>query len=125
MPKCGSVSNFDLNLSKKELKNAERVMLYIQLSLVFSFRLGAASEGNLNQDIHHRSNPCCSNPFEGLLSRPVSFSAHKIWRVISRSDCADRTYGQPYPQGYCASCSFPHADSHPHTPSSILWFSLL
>ncbi|GBM07274.1 hypothetical protein AVEN_187838-1 [Araneus ventricosus] len=62
----------------------------------------------------------CSNPFGGLLNRPFSCSAHKIWCVIHRSNCANRTYGQPHRLGYCAS-STPHPDfprmNPTHTPS--------
>ncbi|GBM30805.1 hypothetical protein AVEN_52599-1 [Araneus ventricosus] len=45
-------------------------------------------------DIHHRS-----NPFGGLLSRPVPFSVHKIWSAVHKSDCANWktiTYGQAF-----------------------------
>ncbi|GBM58295.1 hypothetical protein AVEN_220209-1 [Araneus ventricosus] len=93
MPKCESVSNFDFTQAKKEFKNAEGVMPY---NTAFASILGAASEGNLNLDVHHRS-----NPFGGLLSRPVPFSSHKIWRVIPRSDCADRPTDNPYPRLLC------------------------
>ncbi|GBM32275.1 hypothetical protein AVEN_275041-1 [Araneus ventricosus] len=51
------------------------------------------------------SPPICSNPFGGLHSRSFPFSAHKIWWVIHRSNCANRTYGQPGPLGDCASSS--------------------
>ncbi|GBM85652.1 hypothetical protein AVEN_150180-1 [Araneus ventricosus] len=60
--------------------------------------------------IHHRSNPPSANPFEGLLSRPVPFSAHNIWLSIHRSECAkwkNITYGEPDPLSYCVSSSFP------------------
>ncbi|GBM80920.1 hypothetical protein AVEN_243214-1 [Araneus ventricosus] len=60
---------------------------------------------NVKLDIHHRS-----NPFGGLLSKPVPFSTHKIWWTIHRSDCENWkhiTYGQPYPLRYCASSSPP------------------
>ncbi|GBM69510.1 hypothetical protein AVEN_205386-1 [Araneus ventricosus] len=60
----------------------------------------------------------CSNPFGGLLSRPFPFSGYKIWWVIHRSDCADRTYGQLDPLDYCASSSlaFKTGPSRPDFP---------
>ncbi|GBL91162.1 hypothetical protein AVEN_117495-1 [Araneus ventricosus] len=66
---------------------------------------------SIKLDIHHRS-----NPFGGLLSRPVPFSAHKIWWTIHRSNCANWkhiSYGLPNPLSYCASSSSPDFKTGP------------
>ncbi|GBN20114.1 hypothetical protein AVEN_258267-1 [Araneus ventricosus] len=60
----------------------------------------------------------CSSPHGGLLSRLFTFSAHKIWWDIQKSDCASRTYGQLDPLSYGAS-SFPrfqNGSSRPDFP---------
>ncbi|GBM49086.1 hypothetical protein AVEN_266442-1 [Araneus ventricosus] len=66
---------------------------------------------SIKLDIHHRSNPS-----GGLLSRPVPFSAHKIWWAIHMSDCANWkhiTYWLSDPQSYCASSSLRFQNGSP------------
>ncbi|GBL84904.1 hypothetical protein AVEN_42178-1 [Araneus ventricosus] len=70
------------------------------------------SSGHCDHELHGlcwskvgHSPSICPSLFEGLLSRLLPFSAHKIWWVIHRSDYAFSTGGQPDPLGYCASHS--------------------
>ncbi|GBN74120.1 hypothetical protein AVEN_219959-1 [Araneus ventricosus] len=74
-----------------------------------------AFTGFLKLDIDNRS-----NPFRGLLSRPVPFLAHKIWWTIHRSDCAkweNNTHGKLDALSYCAYSYFVREVAPPNPPS--------